>query len=55
MTKFKCIPCDYVYDEETGDPDNGVEAGTKFADIPDTWVCPVCGVGKDQFEEIKEE
>lgn len=43
--------CGYIYDEAAGDPDNGVEPGTKWEDVPEDWVCPVCGVGKDQFEE----
>lgn len=50
MEKYACQACEYVYDPETGDPDNGVEPGTKFEDIPDDWVCPICGVGKDLFE-----
>lgn len=51
MQKWVCIVCGYVYDPENGDPDNGVEAGTAFEDIPDSWVCPECGAGKDQFEK----
>jgi rubredoxin len=51
MTKFVCVVCGYVYDPEDGDPDNGVAPGTSFADIQEDWVCPLCGVGKDQFEE----
>ncbi|WP_428065857.1 rubredoxin [Candidatus Proelusimicrobium volucris] len=47
--KYVCNVCGYVYDEEVGDPANGIAAGTKWADVPETWVCPVCGVGKDQF------
>ena len=47
--KYVCKVCGYVYDEEVGDPANGIAAGTKWADVPETWVCPVCGVGKDQF------
>lgn len=47
--KYTCNVCGYVYDEEAGDPANGIAAGTKWADVPETWVCPVCGVGKDQF------
>ncbi len=50
MEKYLCVVCGYVYDPETGDPDNGVEPGTAFADIPEDWVCPVCGAGKDDFE-----
>ena len=44
-----CLICDYVYDETKGDPDHGIEPGTRFEDIPDAWVCPDCGVGKDDF------
>ncbi len=53
MDKYVCKVCGYVYDPEKGDPDNGVEPGTKFQDIPDDWVCPVCGVGKEEFEKEK--
>ncbi len=53
MEKYICQVCGYLYDPSVGDPSNGVAAGTKFEDIPDDWVCPECGVGKDQF--IKEE
>lgn len=48
--KYKCILCGYIYDPAVGDPDNGVEPGTAFADLPDDWVCPDCGADKDQFE-----
>jgi rubredoxin len=51
MQKYVCIVCGYIYDPAEGDPDNGVDAGTAFADIPEDWLCPVCGAGKDQFEE----
>lgn len=53
MRKFECVACGYIYEEELGDPDSGIAPGTKFEDIPDDWVCPVCGVGKDDFEEVK--
>lgn len=49
---YKCMACGYIYDPEIGDPDSGIAPGTKFEDIPDTWVCPICGVGKDMFEPI---
>jgi len=49
---YKCLACGYVYDPEIGDPDSGIAPGTKFEDIPDGWVCPLCGVGKDMFEKI---
>ena len=50
MTKYEC-PCGYVYDPEMGDPDNGVAPGTPWEDVPEDWVCPVCGLGKDAFNE----
>jgi flavin reductase (DIM6/NTAB) family NADH-FMN oxidoreductase RutF/rubredoxin len=50
MDKYVCKICGYVYDPEKGDPDNGVAPGTKFEDIPDNWVCPVCGAGKKDFK-----
>ena len=49
MKKYVCSVCGYIYDPEKGDPDSGVEPGTAFEDLPDDWVCPVCGAGKDQF------
>ncbi|PKL68769.1 MAG: rubredoxin [Methanobacteriales archaeon HGW-Methanobacteriales-1] len=52
MAKYICEMCGYIYDPENGDPDSGVEAGTSFEDIPDEWVCPICGVGKDQFKKM---
>ncbi|MDY6786521.1 MAG: rubredoxin [candidate division WOR-3 bacterium] len=52
MKKYKCTVCGYVYDPQKGDPDGGIDPGTAFEDIPDDWVCPVCGVSKDQFEEM---
>jgi flavin reductase (DIM6/NTAB) family NADH-FMN oxidoreductase RutF/rubredoxin len=50
MQKYVCQVCGYVYDPAAGDPDNGVEPGTAFEDLPADWVCPVCGAAKDQFE-----
>ncbi len=49
MKKYVCQVCGYIYDPEKGDPDSGVAPGTAFEDLPDDWVCPVCGVGKDEF------
>lgn len=49
MKKYVCSVCGYIYDPAKGDPDSGVAAGTAFEDLPDDWVCPVCGVGKDEF------
>ncbi|MEF8848491.1 MAG: flavin reductase [Candidatus Thermoplasmatota archaeon] len=51
MDKYVCTVCGYVYDPEKGDPDNGIEPGTKFEDLPDDWVCPVCGAEKEAFEK----
>ena len=48
--KYFCTVCGYVYNEATGDPDNGVPEGTKWEDVPEDYVCPVCGVGKELFE-----
>lgn len=48
MAKYEC-PCGYVYDPEVGDPDGGIAPGTAFEDIPDDWVCPVCGLSKEDF------
>lgn len=48
-TTWMCVLCGWVYDEEQGDPSGGVPAGTRWADVPDTWVCPDCGVGKSEF------
>lgn len=53
MAKYKCAVCGYVYDPELGDPDGGIKPGTPFEDIPDDWVCPVCGASKDQFEKFE--
>jgi rubredoxin len=52
MSKYRCTICGYIYDPEIGDPDSGVEPGTAFEEIPDSWVCPVCGAPKDLFEQI---
>jgi flavin reductase (DIM6/NTAB) family NADH-FMN oxidoreductase RutF/rubredoxin len=49
MQTYVCDVCGYVYDPDQGDPDNGIQPGTAFEDLPDDWVCPVCGAGKDQF------
>jgi rubredoxin len=48
--KYICIPCGYVYDPEEGDSDSGIPPGVSFADLPEDWCCPVCGVTKDMFE-----
>ena len=50
MTKWKCLACEYVYDPQVGDPESDIEPGTAFENLPEDWVCPECGVGKDEFE-----
>ena len=52
MDKYECNICGYIYDPADGDPDSGIAPGTAFEDIPDDWVCPLCGVGKDDFSKI---
>lgn len=49
MPKYRCVPCDYIYDPEIGDPEGGIAPGTAFENLPDDWVCPVCFVGKEEF------
>lgn len=51
MQKYKCTVCGYVYDPEIGDPDSGIKPGTPFENLPDNWVCPVCGADKSLFEK----
>ena len=53
MAKYICSVCGYEYDEEKGIPEEGIAPGTKWKDIPEDFVCPACGVGKDMFEEDK--
>ena len=50
MKRWRCIVCSYVYDPAAGDPDHGIPPGTPFEKIPDDWVCPLCGVSKEEFE-----
>ena len=52
MQKYVCTVCLFEYDPAVGDPDNGIVAGTSFNDLPADWVCPLCSVGKDLFEEV---
>ena len=53
MDKWICTQCDYVYDPALGDSEGGIEPGVAFEDLPDDWECPICGVGKDEFEKVK--
>ena len=52
MAKYECTVCGYVYDPDQGDPDADIQPGTAFGDLPEDWVCPICGAGKDEFEEV---
>ncbi len=54
MKKYKCLICGYIYDPAVGDPDNGVNAGTAFENLPNDWICPECGAGKDEFEPFED-
>jgi rubredoxin len=53
MQSYVCEICDYVYNPETGDEDTGIDPGTAFADIPESWLCPICGAEKDQFSPVE--
>jgi len=52
MDKYRCKVCGYVYDPSGGDPESGAEPGTSFEALPESWICPICGVDKTQFEKI---
>jgi rubredoxin len=54
MKKYICPPCGYIYDPVIGDPDSGIAPGTAFEDIPDSWICPLCGLSKSVFEPYEE-
>ena len=54
MSKYECTVCGSVYDPELGDPEGGIAPGTPFEELPEDWVCPVCGAGKSEFEELAE-
>lgn len=53
MQKYLCEPCGYIYNPEEGDPDGGIAPGTAFEDIPEDWVCPLCGLSKDAFVPVE--
>lgn len=53
MDKYICKVCGYIYDPANGDPDNDIAPGTAFDDIPDSWVCPLCGAPKSEFEKTE--
>ena len=51
--RWECIVCGWNYDEEKGHKDDGIEPYTRWEDIPDDWVCPECGVGKEDFDMVE--
>ncbi len=51
MDKYEC-PCDYVYDPEEGDYENGIDSGTSFENLPEDWLCPKCGAEKEYFDKV---
>ena len=53
MDKYECLACGYIYDPAEGDPDNDIPPGTAFEDLPDDWVCPLCGAPKEEFEKVE--
>jgi len=52
MKKYVCNVCGYIYDPAAGDPDSGIPPNTPWESVPAAWVCPACGVGKDQFSPL---
>ncbi|MFK5985462.1 MAG: rubredoxin [Pseudomonadota bacterium] len=53
MKKWRCLLCNYVYDETKGNPDKGIPAGTRWQNVPSSWVCPSCGATKADFILVK--
>lgn len=53
MGKYRCTVCGYIYNPQEGDPDGGIQPGTPFENLPDEWVCPVCGAPKSSFERVE--
>ncbi len=53
MRQWQCLVCGFIYDEAKGLPEEGIAPGTSWDDIPDDWVCPECGVGKEDFEMVE--
>jgi rubredoxin len=54
MNKYKCLICGYIYDEEHGDPASGIDPGTGFDELPDDYLCPICGAGKSEFLDLEQ-
>ena len=53
MRKWQCLVCSFVYEEALGLPDDGIAPGTSWDEIPDDWICPECGVGKEDFDMVE--
>lgn len=53
VARYECVICGHIYDEDLGDPETGIAPGTRWEDIPDDWMCPDCGAGKDSYEKIE--
>lgn len=53
MVKYRCKVCGYVYDPEKGDPDSGIKPETPFEELPEDWLCPICGASKEEFEKVE--
>ena len=53
MKKWQCKVCEYIYDEEKGWPDNGIEPGTAWEDVPEDWLCPDCHMSKSEFDMVE--
>lgn len=53
MNAYKCNMCEYTYEPEKGDPEAGIAPGTAFEDLPEDWVCPVCGAEKFDFVKVE--
>ncbi|HKK42687.1 MAG TPA: rubredoxin [Bacteroidales bacterium] len=53
MRVYKCTVCGFLYDPDQGDPESGIDPGVEFDDLPDDYICPVCGAGKEEFEEYE--
>lgn len=54
MQRYQCTICDYIYDPDIGDPDNGIPPGTPFESLPETWACPDCDAPKEAFEPLED-
>jgi rubredoxin len=54
MKKWRCLICDFVYEEAKGMPDEGIAPGTRWEDVPETWTCPDCGAGKSDFQMVED-